>query len=102
MPESAVAYSPDGEEWFVATTVGLDVAWAQGVAVGENAVVIVGESAEFYGDVQYGSDGGVTVELQGEATVTTTIESATTATTTIDGGLYSGAPETYVWVGRLR
>ncbi len=100
-PESAVAFSPDGEEWFTATSVGLDVAWAQNVAVGDEAVVIVGESAEFYADQQYGSGGEVTVELEsgsGYGTETTLVDGST-VTTTIAAD-YS--PTTYVWVGRPR
>ena len=66
LPYPVVAYSPDGSEWFAATTRGLDRAWAQGVAVGSNGVVIVGESTESY-LAEIGSDGsaGTTYETAG-------------------------------------
>jgi hypothetical protein len=86
-PEPAVAFSPDGEEWFTATTVGLDLAWSQSIAVGKNAVIIVGDSAEdAYATpdsvdlpVDSGSDTGAVTTLAAEYTTTT-----------------------YLWVGRPR
>jgi len=94
VPESAVAYSPDGEAWFTATTIGLDVAWAQSVAVGDNAVVIVGESAGDYAQLESGDVGSAQTPPVGS-------DGGRTATTTVAGSLYT-SPDTYVWVGRLR
>jgi hypothetical protein len=90
VPEPAIAYSPDGAKWFTATTVGLEIAWAQGVAVGDNAVLIIGESADAYGELTSGSDGEYTVELERNGTLATLVP----------GEPYS--PEAYVWVGRPR
>ncbi|NNC92995.1 MAG: hypothetical protein HKN80_10940 [Acidimicrobiia bacterium] len=89
VPKPAVAFSRDGEDWFTATTVGLDIAWSQGIAVGASAVVIVGESAEAYGEFIPGEDDGVSVASGDSTTLTTTIAAD-----------YS--PTTYVWVGRPR
>jgi hypothetical protein len=95
IPQPKVAFSPDGTEWFVATTEGLDVAWPQGVAVGEDAVVIVGTSIEsVYSNIDYGSDGSeATLTLGGGSSVVE--ESIGPA-----DGYYE--PETYVWVGTPR
>ena len=95
IPTPKVAFSPDGIEWFAATTSGLDVAWPQGVAVGENEVVIVGSSIEsVYSNIDYGSDG---------AEAPLTLESGSDSVERPVGpadGFYE--PETFIWVGRLR
>ena len=89
IPETAVAFSRDGEKWFTATTVGLEVAYAQSVAVGENSIVIIGEPG--YYDTPDSIDRPL--ESDGETTVTTVVS----------GTNINGYPlETYVWVGRPR
>ena len=94
VPQAAVAFSPDGDEWFSATTSGLDLAWAQAAAVGTDAVVIFGESTDVYFE-----ESGHSVTA-GEATVTLTGDGETVVTTVVpaEPGF---AAETYVWVGRL-
>ncbi|MDH3538660.1 MAG: hypothetical protein OEP52_01580 [Acidimicrobiia bacterium] len=100
VPEPAVAYSPDGEEWFTATTVGLDVMWAENAAVGRDAIIIVGQSADGYREIEYGEDGAVTLELRSDSPEVTITGGATTATTSIATDYASPTP--YVWVGRPR
>ena len=95
IPTSKVAYSPDGIEWFTATTGGLDVAWPQGVAVGADAVVIVGTSIEsVYSSIEYGSD-------RGEATAPL-VGGSDFVEQTVGPADEFYEPETFIWVGRLR
>ena len=88
-PETAIAFSRDGEEWFTATTAGLEVAYAQSVAVGTDTIVIIGEPG-YYDEpdgIEYPTDSG------GESTVTTVVY----------GTDLNGSPlESYIWVGRPR
>ena len=93
LPLPAVAYSPDGAEWFTVSTDGLDVAWAQGMAVGRDSVVIVGESTAAYyeGATLLGSNGDVAVEFS----------TSTPATTVVSGEGFS-APPVHMWVGTTR
>jgi hypothetical protein len=85
-PKTAIAFSYDGEEWFTATTVGLEVAWPQSVAVGDDAVVIIGESYYAPDSIDYPTDPG-----------------GTTDSTAVSGMYLDSSPgETYVWVGRPR
>ena len=96
IPTPALAFSPDGTEWFTVTTSGLDVAWAQGAAVGKDAIVIVGESAGDY--AAYGSSGETTVVLSDGSTA----GFATATTLAVPGDFAPEAQQTYVWVGRRR
>ncbi len=96
IPETAIAFSRDGQEWFTATTVGLEVAYAQSVAVGADSIVIVGEPGYYDtpDSIDYPPDSiDLPIEPGGE----------TTATTVVYGTDLNGSPvETYVWVGRPR
>ncbi|NNF10493.1 MAG: hypothetical protein HKN74_09435, partial [Acidimicrobiia bacterium] len=69
LPYPVVAYSPDGSEWFTATTVGLDLAWSQSVSVGSDGVVIVGESTDSYLE-EIGADGDTIVLEDGSVEAT--------------------------------
>lgn len=91
IPYPAVAYSRDGIEWFTVTTEGLDVAWAQGMAVGKDSVVIVGDSLDStYTEYGYESGGRLVLGEDGAEI------SAPAAPFPGSGA----APATYVWVGR--
>ena len=93
-PTPALAYSPDGANWFTVSTAGLDVAYPRSVAVGEDAVVIVGEPSDQYSR-EFGSDGSVT-QVLGDDGVSFSYSTATTLVVETE------APETFVWVGRPR
>ncbi|NNL69066.1 MAG: hypothetical protein HKO70_03810 [Acidimicrobiia bacterium] len=88
-PEAAIVFSYDGEEWFTATTVGVEFAWVQSVAVGSDSIVIIGQPSYGQPDsidrpIESGSDG------------------TTEATLVYPTEPYGEGPETYVWVGRPR
>lgn len=93
VPEPSIAFSSDGDEWFTTTTVGLDLAWAQGAAVGADAVVIVGESAASIVESQSGTEASVTVQLG---------DGSLPEVTTVPAEPYGLSPQTFIWVGRPR
>lgn len=88
IPQPVVVFSPDGDEWFTASTEGLDVAWAQSMAVGTDSVVIVGESLDaYYEEIAMSRQ----FDDSGEITTATTVM-------TVDG--YPGSERSVnVWVG---
>lgn len=103
VPSPKVAFSPDGIEWFTATTGGLDVAWPQGVAVGEDAVVIVGNSIEsVYSNIEYGSEGGeATAPLVGGSDVVEETVGPADGFDEPETRIWV-EPEALIWLGRLR
>ena len=77
LPVPAVAYSPDGAEWFTVSTAGLDMAWTRSVAVGRDALIVVGESAGAYFEEAAPPDAEWSVTVEGEETITTSVGAGT-------------------------
>jgi hypothetical protein len=89
IPSPVAAFSPDGEEWFTVSTEGLDVIWPQSIAVGDDSVVVIGESLDaYYQEQALGSYEGTRESGGGPATTVVAVD-----------GFPGSAPSVNLWVG---